>query len=148
MGLKTQIVLRLFHKLRQGLIQLSQAKAEALKAKCEDRAISAWLLDEDMETEEELKEKYGDDIFEDTNFIREASQFKGHIRRGMPIGFRAFIENRKRMLRLPQQAETEGWKQFLAVRRKESDSTSSSAALVADVWLQKRCSYKIFHGTI
>ena len=138
----------LLHKLRTFQIQINEAKAAAAKARCEDRAIRAWLLKENFTSEEQLKKKYGNAIFEDASFAREAAKFSGHVKKEMPSGFAHFITNRQALLRLPSQENNYGWQNFtIPVPVEQPEGFSSSSTTDPRVFYkQKKCAYKIFHG--
>ena len=151
MGLNPRVVMRLFTKLARGDIKLPDAKKQAIKAKCEDRAIKAWLAYEKLHSEEDLKEKYGADIFKDPTFMKEAASFGGHVRKNkMPPQFQNFILNRQRLLRFPVPSATVGWSTFLSQNRVETplppDPHGKPQFQVQ--WQQKDCLYRVICGKI
>ena len=138
---------------------MATAKKEAKQVKAEERAIKSWLHYEKMDSEEDIKKKYGSDIFQDITFKREAAKYSKNLRNKLLAGFQQFINNRRAMLKLSKGAGTAGWKVFvthMVQKTKPSSppslSLSSSSAEVEKPqeqqleWQEKKCNYKIFQG--
>ena len=149
--MRPEIIIRLFHKIKAGELDLAEAKREALQAKAEERAIQSWITFEKCKSEEDIKKKYGKDIFEDPTFKKEAAKYRSNIRKPIMAGFKAFITNRRVMLSQPKVAGKAAWKTFTTHMVVKTCDSSSSTALESDLvyrseWKQKVSNYKVFQG--